>query len=310
MTAPSIGVFLPTMAARGQDIVDLAATARHAEDLGFESIWVIDQLVAGTGVPFIDSTVVLGAAAAATTRIGLAYGVMIVPLRPVVWAAKQAASLQHVSGDRLLLGVGVGGDRHDRSWAAAGVPRRERGRRLDAALAVLPDLIAGKQVELDGSAVQLAPGAAVPPIVVGGMADAALARAAALGDGWFTLPLPPAQLAPAAERLRALAADVGRPTPAITASTTVAIDGDPAVPDLDEMVRRMSDPDGLYGMPAEAVPDVLVTGGPDRIAERIDQLADLGAERVVVTLAAGDWFRQAELLAEAAALLPAPRRSS
>ena len=310
MTAPSIGVFLPTMAARGQDIVDLAATARHAEDLGFESIWVIDQLVAGTGVPFIDSTVVLGAAAAATTRIGLAYGVMIVPLRPVVWAAKQAASLQHVSSDRLLLGVGVGGDRHDRSWAAAGVPRRERGRRLDAALAVLPDLIAGKQVELDGSAVQLAPGAAVPPIVVGGMADAALARAAALGDGWFTLPLPPAQLAPAAERLQALAADVGRPTPAITASTTVAIDGDPAVPDLDEMMRRMSDPDGLYGMPAEAVPDVLVTGGPDRIAERIDQLADLGAERVVVTLAAGDWFRQAELLAEAAALLPAPRRSS
>ena len=304
MTAPSIGVFLPTMTARGQDLVDLAATARHAEDLGFESIWVVDQLVAGTGVPFIDSTVALAAAAAATTRIGLAYGVMIVPLRPVVWAAKQVASLQHVSGGRLLLGVGVGGDRHGRSWAAAGVPRRARGAGGSTPRwRCSPILIAGKEVDLDGAAVQLAPGATVPPIVVGGMADAALGRAAARGDGWFTLPLPPAQLAPAAERLRALAADLGRPTPAITASATVAIEGDPTVPGLDEMVRRMSDPDGLYGMPAEAVPEILVTGGPDRIAERIGQLADLGAERVVVTLAAGDWFRQAELLEEAAALL-------
>ncbi len=94
MTTPAIGVFLPTMSERGEELPDVVAAARHAEDLGFESAWAIDQLVAGTGVPFVDSTVALSAAAAATTRIGLAYGVMIVPLRPVAWAAKQAASLQ------------------------------------------------------------------------------------------------------------------------------------------------------------------------------------------------------------------------
>ena len=303
MTTPAIGVFLPTMSERGEELPDLVAAARHAEDLGFESAWVIDQLVAGTGVPFVDSTVALSAAAAATTRIRLAYGVLIVPLRPVVWAAKQAASLQRLSGDRLLLGVGVGGDRHDRSWDAAGVPRRERGRRLDAALDVLPDLIAGKEVEVDGAAVQLAPGATVPPVVVGGLADAALTRAAVHGDGWFTLPLPPAQLAPAVARLRELAAQRGREAPAITASTTVAIDGDRDLPGPGALVRRLSDPDGVYGMPAEAVPDILVTGGPAAVAERLAALAGLGAERVVVTLAAGDWFRQAELLAEAGALV-------
>jgi alkanesulfonate monooxygenase SsuD/methylene tetrahydromethanopterin reductase-like flavin-dependent oxidoreductase (luciferase family) len=304
MAAPAIGVFLPTMSERSEPLPDVVAAARHAEDLGFESVWAVDQLVAGTGVPFIDSTVALSAAAGATSRIRLAYGVMIVPLHPVVWAAKQVASLQQVSGGRVLLGVGVGGDRHTLSWEAAGVPRRERGRRTAAALAVLPDLIAGKAVDLDGTAVQLAPGVPVPPIVVGGMAEAALARAAAHADAWFPLPLPPVQVAPTVERLAEIAAGLGRPVPKLVGSVSVAIDGDPTLPDQAGLVRRLSDPDGVYGMPAEAVPDILVTGPAPTVAERIDAWTALGADRVVITLAAGDWFRQADLLAEAVDSLP------
>jgi alkanesulfonate monooxygenase SsuD/methylene tetrahydromethanopterin reductase-like flavin-dependent oxidoreductase (luciferase family) len=308
----AIGVFLPTMSERHEPLADVVAAARQAEALGFESVWAVDQLVSGTGVPIIDSTVALSAAAGATSTIRLAYGVMILPLRSVVWAAKQAASLQVVSGDRLLLGVGVGGDRHDRSWAAAGVPRRDRGRRTDAALAVLGDLIAGKEVEVDGAPVQLAPGAPVPPIIVGGMADAALARAAAHADSWFTMPLPPEQLVPAIDRLAELSAGLRGPNagagrsraPSITGSMSVAITGDPSLPDHDGLVHRLSDPDGLFGVPPEMVDDLLVTGGPAAVAGRLDALAAIGAERVVVTLAAGDWSRQVELLAEAAALRP------
>jgi len=299
------------MTERDAVLVNVGSAARHAEDLGFESVWVVDQLVAGTGVPFVDSTVALSAAAAVTSTIGLAYGVMILPLRPVVWAAKQAASLQLLSDNRLLLGVGVGGDRHDRSWAAAGVPKHERGRRTDAALAVLPDLIAGAAVDIDGAKVQIAPGVPVPPIIVGGMAEAALVRAATYADGWFALPLPPAQVASVAERLADLAADLGRQVPAITGSVTVAIDGDPELPDFDGLVRKLSDPDGIYGMPAEDVPDILVTGGPAAIAERLDAMRAIGAERIVVTLAAGRWERQAELLAESIALCdPGPASRS
>jgi alkanesulfonate monooxygenase SsuD/methylene tetrahydromethanopterin reductase-like flavin-dependent oxidoreductase (luciferase family) len=260
---------------------------------------VVDQLIAGAGVPFIDSTVALSAAAAATTRVGLGYGVMILPLRPVLWAAKQVASLQQISGDRVLLGVGVGGDRHYRSWEAIGVPRRERGKRLDAALA---GLIGGNAVTMDTTTVQLAPGATVPPIIVGGMAEAALARAAAHADGWFALPLPPAQIVPAVQRLAELAVACGRPAPVITASVAVAIDGDPTLPNREGLIRKLTDPHGMYGMPAEAVADILVTGGPATVAERISALRAVGAERVVVTLAAGDWARQADLLAEAKAL--------
>jgi len=303
MPAPPLGVFLPTLTERGEPVADIVATARHIEDLDLESVWVVDQLIAGTGVPILDSGIALAAAAGATSRVKLAYGVMILPLRPVIWAAKQAASLQHVSGGRALLGVGVGGDRHERSWTAAGVPRRERGRRLDAGLEVLPDLIAGREVELDGATVQLSPGAPVPPIVVGGTVDAALARAVRHADSWFALPLPPPLVAATVDRLRELAAEAGRPVPAVTGSMMVAIEGDPSLPDAEGLVRKLSDVDGLYGIPAEAVPDMLVTGDAGAIAVRLAELAGLGAERIVVTLAAGDWFRQAELLAEAAALV-------
>jgi alkanesulfonate monooxygenase SsuD/methylene tetrahydromethanopterin reductase-like flavin-dependent oxidoreductase (luciferase family) len=158
-------------------------------------------------------------------------------------------------------------------------------------------------VTVDGAEVTLAPGATVPPIVVGGTAEAALARTVAHGDGWFALPAPPPVLAGTAGRLAALAAAAGRPAPAITGSAMVAIDGDPTLPQRDALVRAISDPDGLYGIPAEAVPDMLVTGGPDAVTARLAGLAEIGAERVVVTLAAGDWFRQAELLAEAAGRL-------
>jgi alkanesulfonate monooxygenase SsuD/methylene tetrahydromethanopterin reductase-like flavin-dependent oxidoreductase (luciferase family) len=303
MARPAIGVFLPTMVEQGEQLPDVAAAARHAEDLGFESAWAVDQLVGGTGVPFVDSTVALGVAAGATSRLRLAYGVMILPLRPVVWAAKQVASLQEASHGRVLLGVGIGGDRHELSWAAAGVSRRQRGRDTDAALAVLPDLVAGKAVDLDDRTVRLAPGTPVPPIIVGGMSEAALARTAAHGDGWFTLPLPPAALAPAIDRLGELADDRGRPAPAVTGSVMAAIAGDPALPDRAGLERRLTDPDGVYGMPAEAIDGMVLTGGPSAVAERIAAFADLGAERVVLSLAGGDWMRQTELAAEAAALV-------
>jgi alkanesulfonate monooxygenase SsuD/methylene tetrahydromethanopterin reductase-like flavin-dependent oxidoreductase (luciferase family) len=307
MPAPDVGVFLPSMSAPKHRPGDMAVTARHAEDLGLESVWVVDQLIAGTGAPFVESVVALSAAAGATMRIRLGLGVLILPLRPVVWVAKQVASLQHVSHDRLTLGVGAGGDRHELSWVAAGVPRRERGRRTDAALAVLPDLLSGVPTRVDGrpdsTPIQLAPAATVPPILVGGMSEAAMVRTAEHGDGWFVLPVSPAAMREGRARLAELAAARGRPTPSVTASMVAALTGDPALPDDDGLVRIMTDADGMFGMPADAVPGTLTEGRPADVASRISEYGDAGAERVVVTLAAGDWMRQAELLAEARALL-------
>ncbi|WP_040837075.1 LLM class flavin-dependent oxidoreductase [Nocardia brevicatena] len=297
-----IGVLLPTLSPHNGSPADVGAAARHAEELGFESIWVVDQLIAGTGIPVLDSLTSLAAAAAVTDRIRLGVGVLILPLRPVAWIAKQVASLQHLSGDRLLLGVGVGGDRHDRSWMAAGVPARERGRRTDDALRLLPDLISGKPTHLgDGtpatSPIRLSPPATVPPIIIGGMSDAAVRRAAT-HDGWFLLGASD-DIPTHHARLETLAAANGRATPPITANAMVAIHGDPSLPDHTAILHSLSDPDGMFGIPVEYAESSLAHGDTGSVAEHLNTFAARGADRVVVTLVAGDWFRQTELLAQA-----------
>jgi alkanesulfonate monooxygenase SsuD/methylene tetrahydromethanopterin reductase-like flavin-dependent oxidoreductase (luciferase family) len=294
-----IGVVLPTMSAGGSP-GNVVAAGRHAEDLGFESVWVVDQLVAGTGVPVLDSLTSLAAAAAVTDRVLLGVGVLILPLRPVAWVAKQVATLQHISGDRLLLGVGVGGDRHDRSWAAAGVSARERGRLTDAALRALPALIAGEPTRLGEEEIQLSPAATVPPIIVGGMSEAAVRRAAVHGDGWYAL-ASPADLAAQRARLAAAVTATGRPMPSLTTNAVVAMPDDPDhVPDRATIVTSLSDPDGMFGFPADHAEQALVYGDPRFVAGHLADYAEAGVERVVVTLPAGDWFRQTELLAQAA----------
>jgi alkanesulfonate monooxygenase SsuD/methylene tetrahydromethanopterin reductase-like flavin-dependent oxidoreductase (luciferase family) len=307
MVAPKIGVALPSIGnAVHPTPGDMAATARHAEQLGFESVWVVDQLIIGAGDAVLDSLLALSVAAGATRTVKLGVGVLVLPLRPAVWIAKQAATLQYVSGGRLLLGVGVGGDRHDLSWGAAGVPRSERGRRTDAALRVLPDLIAGRPARLsaatDAPLVRLSPAVDVPPILVGGVADAALARAAEFGDEWYSL-LPPEVIAAPRERLAELAAAHGRPTPAITGAMPVVSTDDPSAPDRAGVLRMLTDPEGDYRMPEQVAPTLAAVGSPAEIAERIAAHGRAGAHRVVVSFPAGDWMRQAELLAAARDLL-------
>jgi alkanesulfonate monooxygenase SsuD/methylene tetrahydromethanopterin reductase-like flavin-dependent oxidoreductase (luciferase family) len=104
-------------------------------------------------------------------------------------------------------------------------------------------------------------------------------------------------------RLAEMAEARSRPTPPVTAGMLTALTGDPALPDHDGLVRTLTDPDGVFGMPEDMIPTMLVSGGPAEIASRLAEYGDVGAERVVVSFAAGDWRRQVELLAEARALL-------
>jgi hypothetical protein len=172
---------------------DVGAAARRVEDLGFDALFVGDHLVGA--IPMLDGAILLAAAAAATKRITLGFAVMVPALRHPVWAAKQIATLQHLSGDRLIVGVGSGAALHgERAWDAVGVPYAERGARLETALGVLPDLIA-RQGGRAGRPQDARSGAGRhrPPIWVGGNSRTAVRRAAHLSDGWF-----PSMLAPIA----------------------------------------------------------------------------------------------------------------
>jgi alkanesulfonate monooxygenase SsuD/methylene tetrahydromethanopterin reductase-like flavin-dependent oxidoreductase (luciferase family) len=213
-----IGMILPTSTPDPARPIlgDVRASAQLAEEAGLESVWSTDHLVASA--PILDSTVVLATAAAVTDRITIGFGVMLLALRPVAWAAKQIATLQQVSGNRIALGVGTGNPAHgDIGWRAAGVTFAGRGRRTDEALRVLPALVTGQPAVLgDGLEVTLAPGAPMPPVLVAGNGDRALRRAAAYGDGWLSIALPPEQVASSLAVLGDLAGRQGRPTPRAT----------------------------------------------------------------------------------------------
>ncbi|WP_075743811.1 MULTISPECIES: LLM class flavin-dependent oxidoreductase [Actinoalloteichus] len=209
------GVFLPSSSPRpGQPIsVEIRESARFAEEAGLDSVWSTDHLVASA--PIMDSTVVLATAAAVTERITLGFGVLLPALRPAAWAAKQVSTLQLLSGDRIVLGVGTGNPEHgDIGWRAAGVSFQDRGARTDEALRVLPGLITGAATVLDdGTAVTLAPGSTLPPVLVAGNGRRALRRAAEFGDGWLSIGMSVEQVASALVSLTELAEEHGRPSP-------------------------------------------------------------------------------------------------
>lgn len=130
MTRLSVGVMLSVARSGRPD--DLRSNASQAEQLGIDALFVGDRLVAA--VPILDSTVTLATVAAVTDRVGIGFGVMLPALRGAAGAAKQIATLQLLSHNRVILGVGTGGEMHGQSgWDAAGIPYRERGPRTDDA---------------------------------------------------------------------------------------------------------------------------------------------------------------------------------
>ena len=164
-----VGIGLPN-AVRGAQAEQLVEWARRADAAGFSSLGTIDRIV----YPSYEPLVSLAAAAAVTERIRLATTILIAPLRGSAGAlAKQAASLDALSGGRLVLGLGVGAREDD--FEAAGVPFKERGKRMDEMLAEMKDVWSNDETRPGG----------IPRVILGGSVDASYRRAAEHGDGWM-----------------------------------------------------------------------------------------------------------------------------
>jgi probable F420-dependent oxidoreductase len=189
----------------------LAAAARDAESAGADDVWVSDHLILPPGsrhppTAFHDALTVLSWAAAATGRVGLGTSVLVVPYRHPVALAKSLASLDALSGGRVIAGLASGW--MESEFRALGVPFAQRGRRTDAAIGVMRALWSGANgydwLDERVDDVELAPPPARPggpPIWIGGNSDAGLARAARAGDAWHTTIRDPGALA---ERIAAL----------------------------------------------------------------------------------------------------------
>jgi alkanesulfonate monooxygenase SsuD/methylene tetrahydromethanopterin reductase-like flavin-dependent oxidoreductase (luciferase family) len=199
-----IGIGLPntTPGATGALILDWA---RRAEERGFSSLATIDRVA----YPNFDSLVTLGAAGAATSRIGLLTNILLGPTRSTALLAKEAQSVDQMSGGRLTLGLGVGGRRDD--FELTGTSFEDRGRSFDRMLEDLKEALAGKPIPGSDRPVTpepVRPGG--PPIVIGGTADRAIRRAARYGIGWTAGGAPPDVVVPIIERVREAWAQSGR----------------------------------------------------------------------------------------------------
>ena len=208
-TEPATAPWQPT-------IDEMQALVRLVDDCGYDSLWVGDHIA--FAVAFFDPLLQLAQAAVVSRRLKLGTNVYLVPLRHPVPIAKQAATLDHLSEGRLIFGVGIGGE-FPKEFEACGVPLGERGARLTAAIPLLRQLWSGEPVSYSGryfgtfSEVSMQPPARQPggpPIWVGGRADAALARAGRLADGWISYVVTPETYRDGLGKIAAAAEAAGR----------------------------------------------------------------------------------------------------
>jgi len=188
--------------------------AERAEALGFDSLWAGEHVLFHTET--VSATVLLAGLAARTGRIRLGTAIYLLPLRHPVLAAKDLATLDHITGGRLVVGLGVGWSLDE--FEAAGAPRARRGARADEFVRCLKAMWADDPVEFAGEFYRV-PRSLVspkpvqrphPPILIGGYAEAVFRRAVTLGDGYTGGNIPLDELAPLVARLRALAREARR----------------------------------------------------------------------------------------------------
>jgi probable F420-dependent oxidoreductase len=214
-------------------VIDAVAVA--AENSGFATLWAGEHVVlvdtSASRYPYsddgkiavpsvadwIDPLIGLGFAAAATTTIGVATGVLLLPEHNPVLLAKQAATLDRLSGGRFTLGVGIGWSKEE--FDALGVPFERRGQRAAEYAAAMRALWRDDVASFAGEFVGFQNVRVNPkpvrdrrvPIVLGGNSDAAMRRVARWGDGWYGFYLEDvAEVAGRVELLERLCADAGR----------------------------------------------------------------------------------------------------
>ena len=199
-----IGIGIPNTV-QGATGSDLLEWARRADSAGFSSLATIGAV----SYPGYEELTLLAAAGAVTERIRLLPNVLIAPARSTAELAKQAASVDQLSGGRLTLGLGVGWRTSD--FQLAGREFTDRGRRFDEQLRGLQRAWAGEALAEGTRAVGPPPVQQPgPPIVIGGTSDNSVRRAVEFGVGWTAGGLPPEAVGPLAEKVESAWAAAGR----------------------------------------------------------------------------------------------------
>jgi probable F420-dependent oxidoreductase len=258
---------------------ELGRIARAADDAGFFYIGVCDhtaipeRLADAMGTIWYDTTATLGWLAAQTTRTHLLSHVLILAQRHPLRAAKELSTLDHLSGGRLIVGVGAGHVPEEYELLTGDF--EQRGRHTDEAVSALARAFTDEFPELPGprfpaSGLGVAPRPVRqprPPIWIGGSSPAAIRRTAAFGDGWLPQGTRRRDLPGQIARLRELRAELrgGAPVDIGTIVEPIHLTLDPTGPEL---------------------PNYVLSGGADEVASSLRELVDMGVNHLQVRFVA------------------------
>ena len=280
------------------------ALAETAEKAGLDSVWVGDSLVAK---PRLEPLAVLGALAARTNRVRLGTAVLLPALRHPVLLAQTLATVDLISGGRLVIGAGVGGAFNEgqrREWAAAGVPAKGRGRRFEEIIEIVQGLgsgapysFHGRDFDLDSALMRPVPTrpGGIPFLLAShhrAQSPAQIRRAGRLGAGIISISDTPEEFSQVVQQVEEKAAELGRDPAKLEKAfyLTVNMHADTGKAEADALEWLT----GYYGSNiwgARWGP----FGGPDQVADRIAEYVAAGAGTIVVRFASFEPEKQLEL---------------
>ena len=269
------------------------------ETAGIDSIWHSDQLLGAT----LEPVTMLAALSARTVRMRFGTNALVMPFRDPLVVAREFATIDFLSGGRLLpvFGIGAGSDPY---WAATGASPKGRGARANEAIELVRLLLERDEVEYQGTHYRYSGPGVFPrpvkpmPLWIGGNSQAALRRTAALGDGWLGSLIGPAAAGAARRGIEAALAETGR-----------SIDADHYGVTLFMRIGAMDDPvviatrDRLFGamkqLDRNFAEDCFAAGGPEDIIRLIRAYVAEGMSKfVVLPMSAGidDLMSQTQIL--------------
>ena len=260
-------------------------TISELEALPIDSLWAGGHVASRNPSP--EAMMGLARLAALTERVRIGTSILLLPLYPPALVAKQIADLDNVSGGRVVLGIGVGGE-YPQEFRACQVPLTERGRRTNEMIPLLRRLWTAEEITHDGryyamDDVRIHPAPVQrggPPIVVAGRSAAAMRRAATLGDGWFPYLYSPRRYAASVETVRAAATEQGRSLASfgwyVWVFLNIGTDGDRA---REQCALSMG---GNYNQNfRDMVDSVAAAGTADEVLDKLKAFHDAGARHFV-----------------------------
>jgi probable F420-dependent oxidoreductase len=263
-----------------------------AEALGYDSVWVMDHLF-NTGYirerlddkPYYHPLATLSHLTATTRQVLLGTSVLVLPYHNPVELAKYTATLDQMSGGRVILGVGVGAMTEE--FAALGIPFQQRGALTNECITIMKELWTNPDPSYHSrrwsfSALKFAPKPMQKPHIplwIGGSSPGALRRAATMGDGWHPSGLSPEEFNLGRQEVRKLAVAAGRDPDALAMSIRVEVEA--------------------HGQPSSsraASRSRLSGDNMDQISVGISAYQSAGAEHIVLALNSGDIPRITEII--------------